>query len=110
MSSKKYNVYGIGNALVDMVREVKKDFLQTNSIEKGVMTLVSQERQDQLLKAIMQNTFDKACGGSAANSMIAIAQLGGKAYYSCKVANDEWGDFYKNDLENNSELQAHGLD
>lgn len=99
MSSKKYDVYGIGNALVDMVSEVGEDFLQHHGIEKGVMTLVSQERQDQLLEAIMQNSFDKACGGSAANSMIAVAQLGGSAYYSCKVASDEWGDFYKNDLE-----------
>lgn len=101
MSSKKYDVYGIGNALVDMVSETDNQFLADYGIEKGVMTLVSQERQAELLEAIVQNSFDKACGGSAANTVIAVAQLGGRSYYSCKVANDEWGDFYKDDLEKN---------
>lgn len=101
MSSKKYDVYGIGNALVDMVTETDPKFLEDNGVEKGVMTLVSQQRQLDLLEALSDLKYARACGGSAANTMIAVAQLGGDSYYSCKVANDEWGDFYKDDLENN---------
>ena len=41
------------------------------------------------------------CGGSAANSIIAVAQFGGSSYYSCKVANDESGNFYREDLKAN---------
>ena len=41
------------------------------------------------------------CGGSAANSIIAVAQFGGSSYYSCKVANDELGSFYREDLKAN---------
>ena len=41
------------------------------------------------------------CGGSAANSIIGVAQFGGSSYYSCKVANDELGDFYRKDLKAN---------
>ncbi len=101
MNGKKFNVYGIGNALVDLVTEVTPEFLEKYQVEKGVMTLVSQQRQEELLAAIEQQEYTRACGGSAANTLIAIAQLGGKAYYSCKVASDEWGDFYKDDLEKN---------
>lgn len=46
---KKYHVYGIGNALVDMEFEVEDVFFKNNSIEKGVMTLVDEERQHELI-------------------------------------------------------------
>ena len=44
-SMKKYDVYGIGNAIVDIVTEVEHDFFERNNIEKGVMTLVDEKRQ-----------------------------------------------------------------
>ena len=46
---KKYHVYGIGNALVDMEFEVSTDSLTQMNVEKGLMTLVEQERQEELL-------------------------------------------------------------
>ena len=99
--SKKYNVFGIGNALVDIVTEVDDQFLQDHNIEKGLMTLVDEEQQNKVSKAINMNNSNKQCGGSAANSIIAVSQFGGSSYYSCKVANDELGNFYKDDLKNN---------
>ena len=100
MSQAKYDVYGIGNALVDMGFEVDLEYLQNAGIEKGVMTLVDESRQTELLKSFQGNEKEKSCGGSAANSIIAVSQLGGKTFYSCKVGNDELGDFYAKDLQN----------
>lgn len=99
--SKKYNVYGIGNALVDIVTEVDDQFLKDHNIEKGLMTLVDEENQNNISNAINMDNSNKQCGGSAANSIIAVSQFGGSSYYSCKVANDELGSFYQKDLKAN---------
>lgn len=96
-----YNVYGVGNALVDMEIETNESFLKEAGVEKGLMTLVDMDRQTELLSKIEGNIHKRSCGGSAANTMIAVGQLGGSAFYSCKVANDETGDFYYKDLKSN---------
>ncbi len=97
----KYNVYGIGNALVDIVTEVEHDFFEKNGIEKGVMTLVDEKRQIELMKVIDMKKSKMSCGGSAANSMIAVNQFGGRSYYSCLVAHDQLGKFFLEDLRRN---------
>ena len=99
--AKKYDVYGIGNALVDIVTEVEDAFFTDHGIEKGLMTLVDEERQRKLMLAIHLPTSRMQCGGSAANSMIAVSQFGGKSFYSCKVAKDDMGQFYLKDLQEN---------
>ncbi len=96
----KYHVYGIGNALVDKEFEVTNQFLADNGIEKGLMTLIEQDQQVTLL-ANLKDQFGlkkRAGGGSAANTIVAISQFGGKTFYACKVADDETGDFYMKDL------------
>src|SRR5690606_34991022 len=55
-------------------------------------------RQTELVNNLHGIQHKRSCGGSAANTLIAVAQLGGKGFYSCKVANDETGDFYTKDL------------
>src|SRR5690554_5556528 len=96
--NKKYDVVGIGNALVDIEFQVDDQFLEANAIEKGLMTLVDEERQNHLMKVIDTEHAKKQCGGSAANTVIAVSQFGGKSYYSCKVADDELGHFFLNDM------------
>jgi len=98
---KKYDVYGIGNALVDIVTEVSDDFLEKCKVEKGLMTLVDEERQSELVDAIHLPSSNMQCGGSAANSIIAVSQFGGRSYYSCRVAKDDMGTFYLKDLKSN---------
>jgi sugar/nucleoside kinase (ribokinase family) len=95
---KKYNIYGMGNALVDMEIEVANSFLEDSKIEKGMMVLVDENRQVELLEKVGSSRHSRSCGGSAANTIIGAAQLGAKTFYSCKVASDETGDFYFNDL------------
>ncbi|HCM77740.1 MAG TPA: adenosine kinase [Cytophagales bacterium] len=99
--SKKYDVYGIGNALVDIVTEVDNSFFEKNQVEKGVMTLVDEKRQHQLMKAIDMKKSRMSAGGSAANTMIGVNQFGGKSYYSCLVARDELGKFFLEDMKRN---------
>lgn len=99
--AKKYDVYGIGNALVDIMTKVTDDFFQKNQIEKGVMTLVDEERQHLLMNAIDRSQSEMKCGGSAANTVIAVSQFGGNGFYSCKVAKDDEGKFYLDDLKAN---------
>ena len=96
----KYDVYGIGNALVDKEFEVTDAFLAAQGIEKGLMTLIDEERHNHLLASLKQSfgLKKRAGGGSAANSIVAISQFGGKTFYACKVANDEFGEFYMHDL------------
>lgn len=99
--AKKYNVYGLGNALVDMEFEIETEYLKKANIEKGLMTLVDEDRQNEIIKNLHGIQHKRTCGGSAANTMIAISQFGGSAFYSCKVAKDETGIFYFKDLLNN---------
>lgn len=94
----RYHVYGVGNALVDMEYEVTDDVLSKFSIDKGLMTLVDEGRHHELADKLKPYHHKRSCGGSAANTVIALAQLGGNAFYSCKVANDEPGQFYLQDL------------
>lgn len=98
---KKYDVYGIGNAIVDIVTEVGHDFFETNRIEKGVMTLVDEHRQQELMKVIDMKKSRMSGGGSAGNTVVALNQFGGKAYYSFVVAHDELGKFFLEDLKRN---------
>lgn len=99
--SKQYDVYGIGNALVDIVTEVDLNFFVKNGIEKGVMTLVDEKRQHELIKAIDMKRSKMSCGGSAANTMIGVSQFGGKSFYSCLVGKDDLGKFFLQDLKRN---------
>lgn len=96
---KKYDIAGIGNALVDIEFKVNEEFFVANNIEKGLMTLVDEERQNQLMMVIKSEEAKKQCGGSAANTVIAVSQFGGNSFYSCKVANDELGHFFINDMK-----------
>jgi sugar/nucleoside kinase (ribokinase family) len=95
----EYDVYGLGNALVDMEFEITDQFLQDNGIDKGVMTLVDENQQHELIEQLDAFAGNKASGGSAANTLIAVSSMGGSSYYSCKVADDDLGHFYLNDLK-----------
>ena len=95
---KNFDVYGLGNALDDMEFEVSPEFLEKMGIKKGLMTLVDGERQEEILKSLDLKDAKRCCGGSAANTIIAVSQFGGKSSYSFRVGNDESGLFYYNNL------------
>lgn len=100
MTAHRFDVYAIGNALVDAEYRVSDDFLNRHGITKGLMTLV-EEAPQQALIAALDSEFGlekRASGGSAANTLIGVVGFGARGFYSCKVANDGTGDFYVHDL------------
>lgn len=98
-----YDVYGIGNALVDTEYEVDDAFLVQAKLPKGIMTLIEEEDRQRLVQLLEHEhehqAVKQAGGGSAANTMVVISQLGGSVFYSCKVAADATGDFFVKDLK-----------
>jgi len=99
MSEPKYDVYGMGNALVDTEYEINQEYLEKYDVAKGMMTLIDGDRQKVLLEGLANKEIRKMQGGgSAANSIVGVSQFGGKAFYSCKVASDELGEFFMQDL------------
>jgi fructokinase len=96
---RTFDVYGIGNALVDVQYEVTPEFLARLGIAKGLMTLVDEARQRELTRALRAAPVKRSSGGSAANTVVAVAQLGGTAAYGCKVARDDLGEFFVADMQ-----------
>ena len=99
-----YAVYGIGNALVDLEYQIETADLAALGIDKGVMTLMDAPQQSALMHQLAGRPHQREPGGSAANSVIAVCQFGSRSFYSCKVADDELGQFYQ------QELRTSGVD
>jgi sugar/nucleoside kinase (ribokinase family) len=97
---RSFDVYGVGHALVDIQYSIAAERLGELGIRKGVMTLIDEPQQARLLQALKEaDPVARASGGSAANTVIGVAGFGGRAYYTCLLGSDEWGDFYHRDLE-----------
>ena len=86
----------MGNAVMDLEWDIPFSFLSEQSLEKGLMTLVDQEQQEKLLQQ-SDNPYQH-CGGSAANTLIAMAHLGSNTFFNCKVATDPMGELYLKNL------------
>lgn len=99
MSDKKYDVFGVGNAIVDILAQVEDHVIGDLSLNKGSMALMTTEQQGDILTTINDPSLTFAAGGSAANTMVAIAQSGGSAVYTGRVAADTNGDYYKKGME-----------
>lgn len=85
----KYDVAGLGNAIMDVIAAVDDQFLLDHGIAKGGMTLIDEFRAEELHKALKDSV--QAAGGSAANTMAGIASLGGSAVFLGKVRDDALG-------------------
>ena len=94
----KYDVIGIGNALIDIEVQLSNDELEKLGYPKGMMTLSSAQDQEKLLEGLKEHSFSTCSGGSAANTIHGIGALGGKAYYIGRVANDPYGRHYTQDM------------
>jgi sugar/nucleoside kinase (ribokinase family) len=93
-----YDVFGVGNAIVDIQLRVDDAFLRDIDVAKGLMTLVEAEQQVTVLAALAGQATHRCSGGSACNTIVGIADLGGTAAYAGKTADDELGKFYADDL------------
>ncbi|MDA0354465.1 MAG: adenosine kinase [Proteobacteria bacterium] len=93
---KKYQVIGIGNAMVDVLSYADDAMLARHDITKGVMQLIDMPRAVALYSHI--GSAQEMSGGSAANSIAAIAHLGGRTAYVGKVCDDKLGAIFAHDL------------
>lgn len=94
----KYDVYGVGNALVDIQAQVDDAVLAATGFDKGIMTLVDDDQQKGVIAKLDGLPLNRCAGGSAANTIVGIADFGGKAAYVGKVADDETGEFFLQDM------------
>ena len=94
--NERFDVVGIGNALVDILARVEDEFLAENGVEKGVMTLIGTARAAELYARMGPATA--ISGGSGANTIAGLAMLGSRAAYVGKVRDDQLGAIFAHDL------------
>ncbi len=94
---KKYQVVGIGNAIVDVISESNDAFLHSNSIEKGIMQLVEKDRGEALYDAMTNRV--QTPGGSVANTLAGLGELGLRTGFIGRVADDALGTFYAQSMQ-----------
>ncbi len=96
MNARTYDVCGIGNAIVDVLASAKEAFLAEQQLTKGAMSLIDGARAEALYA--MMGPGREVSGGSAANSMVGLAALGGSAAFIGKVRNDQLGGIFAHDI------------
>ena len=93
---KTFDVVGIGNAIVDVLVNTDDAFLHEHELVKGSMALIDQEKAGNLLLASGNGV--KSSGGSVANTLASISELGSKAGFIGRVKNDDLGKIFNNDI------------
>jgi sugar/nucleoside kinase (ribokinase family) len=96
MTTAKYDVLGIGNAIFDVLVQTDEGFLASHGMTKGGMALIDETRAASIYRDMGPAT--KMSGGSAANTIVGIASLGARAAYVGKVRDDEVGRLYTHDI------------
>ena len=99
MQDRPLKVYGIGNAIMDLQLSISDEEFSPLELEKGSMNLVDEAQQQALLAKLSSHQVHTASGGSAANTVIALAELGAKSAYCCLVGNDEFGSKYLSEMQ-----------
>ena len=94
--TKTYQVVGIGNALVDVLAHVEDRFLDDNGVQKAIMQLIDAQRAVELYGAM--GPAQEISGGSAANTIAGLGQIGIRTAYVGKVKDDQLGDIFAHDL------------
>ena len=100
MADAKYDVLGIGNAIFDVLVQTDEAFLTAHGMAKGSMALIDENRAISIYRDMGKAT-DKSTemsGGSAANTIVGIANLGARAAYVGKVRDDQIGRLYTHDI------------
>ena len=96
MTTARYDVLGIGNAIVDVLARAEDDFLVQQKMQKGAMTLIDEERATRIYEAM--GPAVEISGGSAANTIVGCASFGGRAAFVGKVKDDELGRVFAHDI------------
>ncbi len=97
MSDIRYDVVGIGNAVVDIIGRCDDSFLARHQAPKGHMRLVDDDTVSTLYRAM--GPAVEISGGSAANTLVGLASFGGRAAFIGKIADDEFGRIFGHDIK-----------
>jgi len=95
---EKFDVFGMGNSLIDIQAFVDDDFLDIIGVNKGIMHLIDEKRSRSILKRLEKIPTELVPGGSCANTLSTVAFLGGQPVYTGIVADDEYGRTYEEKL------------
>ena len=93
----RFDVVAIGNAMVDVLANMDDEFLEKHNMPKGMMTLIDASSAETIYHHISENGVE-CSGGSAANTAVGIAALGGKPAFIGKVADDKLGEVFRKDI------------
>src|SRR5262245_16857466 len=96
MTTNRYDVLGIGNAIVDVIAKADEDFLVRHGMRKGAMTLIDEARAEVIYDAM--GPAVEISGGSAANTTVGVASLGARAAFVGKVKDDQLGRVFAHDI------------
>jgi adenosine kinase len=96
MTSTRYDVLGIGNAIVDVIARADEDFLLKQGMRKGTMTLINEARAEAIYDAM--GPAVEMSGGSAANTIVGLASFGARAAFVGKVKDDGLGRVFSHDI------------
>jgi len=102
MAMKKYDVFGIGSALMDLLIEIEPKELLEIDLKHGEMHLIDEEKSKKILEKLKKYNVKIAPGGSSANTLVDIARLGGKVVFCGKVGRDSHGDIYEQKLKDHN--------
>jgi sugar/nucleoside kinase (ribokinase family) len=96
MGATRYDVLGIGNAIVDVIARAEEDFLLKHGMRKGGMALIDETRAEAIYDAM--GPAIETSGGSTANTIVGVAGLGARAAFIGKVKDDELGRAFAHDI------------
>jgi len=96
MTASRYDVLGIGNAIVDVIARAEDDFLVAQGMHKGAMALIDEARAKAIYATMGPAT--ESSGGSAANTIAGVASFGARAAFVGKVKDDELGKAFAHDI------------
>lgn len=95
---KDIQLFGMGNGLVDLQYNISEGTMSDFGMHKGEMHLIDEQERSKIIHYFKDYKYNICSGGSAANSIIAFSQLGGKAAYSTVLGDDLFGNFYASEF------------
>ncbi len=95
--NKKVDLIGLGNAIVDIIVNIEDEFLEINNLDKGSMNLINSDESQRLLENC--KVIKQISGGSSANTVVCLAELGNHVQFIGRVKNDKFGNFFSDDIK-----------
>ena len=95
--NKKVDLIGLGNAIVDIIVNIEDKFLEINNLNKGSMNLIDSYESQRLLEDC--KVIKQISGGSSANTVVCLAELGNDVQFIGRVKNDQFGNFFSDDIK-----------